>query len=247
MRIKKTLALVILVAAMVFAVPANAQFTAAWSGGCAPTTATAPMSFALDLLTGIVYSAGNGTGYVRQDFTLGVYQGVTATAITDANFNTLTGATAIKIPTGVANCANAHIRVRGSGVYTNAAASLLNVQLALCQVQGCASGTVVTPAGCLSTSTNQANNLTNGQFTFVCDLSTATTGTAGTLMAKSVGSYQLGAATTAALSAFADTATAVSAAVNLTVAEFFGVQFKFSTGNAGNTVTLQQVTAELVQ
>ncbi len=139
------------------------------------------------------------------------------------------------------------IRVHASGVYTNAAASLLNVEAMLCQTPGCGSGTIVAPAGCAVVTTNQANNLTNGQWTIDCTMTaTATVGSAGTLWAKGTVCANLGAATSAIVSCFADTATAASAAVNETVNEFVNIGFKFSTSNAGNSATVQEAAVEVL-
>jgi hypothetical protein len=63
-------------------------------------------------------------------------------------------------------------------------------------------------------------------------------------MAKSHGWFNLGATTASAMSSFMDTATAVSAAVDLTQDEYVVPQFKFTTSNAGNAATLQQMTIE---
>lgn len=187
----------------------------------------------------------NGTTIVSVTGLIGVYQGTTSTGITTGNFTALTGPTTQKIAAASANTANKVVTVRYGGVYTNAAASLLNTEVSLCTVAGCGSGTVLSPAGCVVTTTNQANNLTNGQFNATCTFIVASTGASGTLMAKSQGAFNLGSATSAVLSAFGDTATAVSAAVDLTVDEFVQPQFKFTTGNAGNSATLQYMTVEI--
>lgn len=171
---------------------------------------------------------------------LGVYQGTTSVPITDTAFHALIAAASdIPIPANLANINPRKIRCRGDGVYTTAAASLLNAELMLCTVSGCGSGTVVAPAGCAVTTTNQANVLANGQFTIDCSLTTTSTlGASGTFMAKSTVCANLGTATSAALSCFADTATAVSAAVDETVQEFLNPAFKFSTSNAGNSAII---------
>lgn len=263
--------------ALAFALPASAQFgtvgSVALSGAC-KYQPTLGVNVATGILyvcgTGHTWvspfnSTGtftnktfdtNGTGNVFKSkgttvsavtAPIGVFQGVTATAITDTNFNVLTGpAISVAAGTNGVNLANKALRIKFSGVYTNAAASLLNVDVALCTVSGCATGTVVAPAGCVVTSTNQANTLTAGQFEGECILITATTGAAGTLMAKSSAAFNLGATTAAVLSRFGDTATAVSAAVDLTVAEFIHPRFKYSTSNAGNTATLQALVVEVI-
>lgn len=181
---------------------------------------------------------------------LGIYQGTTSVGITTTNYTQLIAAASdIAIPASSIAVASTkkHIRIHAQGIYTNAAASLLNAEVMLCTVSGCASGTVVAPAGCAITSTNQANNLTSGQWTLDCTLtSTATVGASGTFMAKGVASFNLGAATSAVQSAFADTATAVSAAVDQTVAEYVNVAFKFSTSNAGNSAIVHSLSVEFV-
>ena len=178
---------------------------------------------------------------------LGAYQGTTAVPITDTAFHALIAAASdISLPANTVSTANRTIHVRGDGVYTNAAASLLNLEAMICTVSGCASGTVVTPTGCVVTTTNQANNLTNGQFNFDCSfVSTSTLGASGTFMAKATGCANLGAATTAVVSCFDDLGTAVSAAVNQTVANFLNIGFKFTTSNAGNSVTLLSASATI--
>lgn len=175
------------------------------------------------------------------------YQGTTSVGITDTAFHALIAAASdIKIPANTIAAAGKVVHVHGYGVYTNAAASLLNAEVMLCQVSGCATGTVVAPAGCAVVTTNQANNLANGQFEIECDLvSTSTVGASGTFMAKSHVCANLGAATSAVSSCFNDTATAVSAATDETVDEFVNVAFKFSTSNAGNSAIVHLAKVEL--
>ena len=180
---------------------------------------------------------------------LGSYQGTTSVPITDANFHALIAAGSdIQIPANLANISTRKIRIHGSGVYTNAAASVLNVRADLCTVSGCATGTDFAAAGCSVTTTNQANNLSNGQFSIDCTLTTTSTvGASGTLMAKAFVCANLGAATSAVQSCFEDTATAVSAAVDETVAEFINISFKFTTSNAGNSAILLEADAQVVR
>lgn len=171
---------------------------------------------------------------------LGTYQGTTAVGITDTAFHALAAAASdIPIPANLINTAGKAVKVHADGVYTNGAASLLNAEVMLCQTSGCATGTVVSPAGCAIVTTNQANNLTNGQFSLDCSLiASATVGSSGTFMAKGTACAELGSATTVAASCFLDTATAVSAAVDETKAEYVNIGFKFSTSNAGNSATV---------
>lgn len=168
---------------------------------------------------------------------LGAFQGTTSVPITTGNFTALLAATTdIAIPANLLNTNPAKLRCHGDGTYVNAAASVLNVDIQLCTVSGCGSGTVVAPAGCSVTSTNQANNLTNGQWTLDCTLTTTSTlGSAGTFMAKSTLNINLAATTAGPQSVFDDTAVAVSAAVDETVVEFVNPAFKFTTANAGNS------------
>lgn len=180
---------------------------------------------------------------------LGNYQGTTAVSITTTSFTALIAAASdIAIPGNTIVQAGQRLRIHAAGVYTNAAASLLNAEVMLCTVSGCGSGTVVAPAGCAVVTTNQANNLTNGQWTLDCELtSTSTLGASGTFMAKSIVSANLGSATTAVQSPFADTVVAVSAAVDETVTEFVNIAFKFSTSNAGNLATVNSASVDLVR
>jgi hypothetical protein len=175
--------------------------------------------------------------YANLTRSLGAYQGTTSVGITDTSFHALIAAASdITLPANLANVNPRKIRCHGDGVYTNAAASLLNVDLQICTVSGCGSGTVVSPAGCAVVTTNQANNLTNGQWSLDCTLTTTTTlGSSGTFMAKSTVCANLGTTTAAVSSCFQDTATAVSAAVDETSTEFFNPAFKFSSSNAGNS------------
>jgi hypothetical protein len=178
---------------------------------------------------------------------LGAYQGTTAVGITTANFTALVAAASdITIPANASGVAGKKIKIHASGVYTDAAASVLNAEIMLCTVSGCGSGTVVAPAGCAVTTTNQANVLTNGQWSIDCYLTTtATVGASGTYMAKGLVGANLGATTGAVQSFFQDTAVAVSAAVDQTVPEFINVAFKFTTSNASNFATADELSAEI--
>jgi hypothetical protein len=172
---------------------------------------------------------------------LGSYQGTQSVSITDTAFHALIPASSdILVPANLVSVAGHKLRIHASGVYTTAAASVLNVEVMLCTVSGCGSGTVVAPAGCAVTSTNQANILTNGQFWIDCSLtSTSTLGSAGTFMAKSELCINLGATTGAGCTDFLDTLAAASGAtVDETVPEFVNIAFKFTTSNAGNAATL---------
>jgi hypothetical protein len=172
--------------------------------------------------------------------------GFTALSIGNNTATALTNA-ACTLPAGILNTAGRHLRLRIEGEYTNAAATTLNADIRLCTVSGCASGTVVTPAGCDVVSASQANNVTDGQWIVTCDLVTVGTGASGTLNAKAVSCYNIGANTAAVLSCYADTATAVSAAVDLTVAEYLTVFWTFGTGNASNFAEINHMSVELMQ
>jgi hypothetical protein len=188
--------------------------------------------------------------YANLSRNLGQYSGTTSVGITDTAFHALIAAASdIQIPANFANINPRKLWIHGSGVYTNAAASLLNAEVMLCTVSGCGSGTVVAPAGCAVTTTNQANNLTNGQFKIDCYLTTTSTvGSAGTFTAKATVCANLGAATSAADSCFEDTsAGAASSAVDETVAEFINIAFKFSTSNAGNSAILNEAHVVVLQ
>lgn len=180
--------------------------------------------------------------YANLTRSLGSYQGTTSVPITDNTFHALVAAASdIKIPANQANINPRKFRCHGSGVYTNAAASVLNGEVMLCTVSGCGSGTVVAPAGCAITTANQANVLANGQFWIDCTLSTTSTlGASGTFMAKGELCVNIGATTAAQCTDWLDTATAVSAAVDQTVDEFVNIGWKFTTANAGNSATLHE-------
>jgi len=208
------------------------------------TTGNITISGATQNITGNILATPPGALlYADLTRSLGAYQGVTSVPITDNVFHALVAAASdIKIPANLANINPRKIRVHSSGVYTNAAASLLNVRIDLCTVSGCATGTDFAAAGCAVVTTNQANNLTNGQWSIDCTFTTTSTlGASGTLMAKALVCANLGAATSAVQSCFQDTATAVSAAVDETVDEFVNVSFKFSTANAGNSAIAHEL------
>lgn len=236
---------VLLVVAVALVLPASAQFGTVSNGPLTGNCASAP-TFGIDNTNGRNYFCPSKHTWTANESLLADYQGTTATGITDNTMDVLTGPTTLKLPGGSANALSKHVRVRFKGVYTNGAASLLNVQIATCTVAGCATGTTVQLAGCLVTSTNQANTASNAQFWAECELTTSTTGTGGKFMAKALAGFDLGADNTAALSFFGDTVTAVTAAVDLTVDEYLTPEFKFSTSNAGNSVTVQQATLELL-
>jgi|SRR5882672_9218146 len=206
-------------------------------GGCF-TTGNITISGATQNITGNILAVPPVTlGYADLTRSLGAYQGTTSVPITDTAFHALIAAASDpSIPANLANVNPRKITCHGDGVYTNAAASVLNVDIQVCTVSGCGSGTVVSPAGCAVTTTNQANNLTNGQWSIDCTLTTTSTlGSAGTFMAKSTVSANLAATTAGPYSVFPDTAVAVSAAVDETVQEFLNPAFKFTTSNAGNS------------
>lgn len=175
---------------------------------------------------------------------LGRKQTASSTSITNNTATALSGVEVL-VPAGLVNTAGKNLHVKVRGIYTNAAATTLKADVRLCTVSGCATGTVVAPAGCSIVSASQANNLTNGQFEADCELTTVTTGASGTFMAKGKAGYNIGANTAVALTEYADTATAVSAAVDLTVAEYINIFWTFGTGNAGNSVTPMSVNVEL--
>lgn len=200
-------------------------------------------------------SSASGLGFFNYNINIpfpgaiGAYQGVASVAITTGNFTALIAAASdVKIPANFLNVAGKKVRVHGSGVYTNAAASLLNARVDLCTISGCATGTDFAAAGCAVVTTNQANNDTNGQFSIDCTFTTTSTlGASGTLMAKALVCAQLTAATTGVQSCFQDAVLAVSATVDETVDEFVNISFKFTTGNAGNSAILNEMTVELVK
>lgn len=176
--------------------------------------------------------------------TPGTYQGTASVPITDTAFHALIAAASdISLPAASIGVPGKTFRIHADGVYTTGAASLLNADVLICQISGCASGTIVSPLGCTIATTNQANVLANGQFTLDCTMiATATVGASGTFMTKGTACANLGAATSAVLSCFADTATGVSPAIDETKAQFINIGFKFTSSNAGNSATLGALT-----
>jgi hypothetical protein len=190
---------------------------------------------------GMYNGAGSvSLGGLAQNY--GTYQGTTAVGITNTSYTPLIASGSdIALQAGTQGVAGKHFHVRASGVYTNAAASLLNAEVLVCQVSGCATGTTV--ALCPITTTNQANDLTNGQWYLDCVLTaTSTVGTGATYMAKGTLGANLGSATTAAISFFGDTTTAASSAFDQTQTEYVNIAFKFTTSNAGNSATVDELT-----
>lgn len=234
------LALLLALATGIMVPSAQAQFGTTQNGALTGGCPYAPVN-GIDNLTGLIYGCANNHVWTDGHTAFLPFQGATATAITTANFTVLAGPGANqKISAGMLNQLGKTVHIHYSGLYTTAAASLLNAEVSLCTVNGCGSGTVVSPVGCVITTTNQANVLANGQFDVNCDFTTSAIGSAGTVMATSVGNFQLGTATSGALSPFAHLATGVSTAIDLTVDQFVAVQFKFTTSNAGNAATLLQ-------
>ena len=198
---------------------------------------------------GVLMICGDSaTGLMKTQFaggtinTTGLYGVICAplqstTAVPDTTSNFTSGGTlTCKMPAGTA-AVNKVYHLHAEGVYTNAAASLLEGRWAICTASGACGGTVV--GVCDVPSTNQANNLTNGQWTDDCELTIAATGATGNAIAKSRFEANLGAATTAVLSRFQDTSTAVSSNFDTTQDEFLVFQWKFQTANAGNAFTVQ--------
>jgi hypothetical protein len=213
-------------------------------GGQCFTTANITISGSSQDITGNINAVpAPALMYANLARDLGSFQGTTSVPITDANFHALIAAASdITIPANTLNINPRKITCHASGVYTNAAASLLNVRIDLCTVSGCATGTDFAAAGAQVVTTNQANNLTNGQWSIDANFtSTSTLGSSGTLMAKALVCANLGAAVTAVQSCFQDQATAVSAAVDETVTEFANVSFKFTTSNAGNSAIAHEM------
>jgi hypothetical protein len=197
-----------------------------------------------DIRTGNpVFYQWNGSSYATAGPStplLCSYEGTTSVPITTGSTDTAIGPSCL-IPAGYANQANKTLVVKGFGNYTTGASSALALKVALCTVSGCGSGTVVKPTGCVITSGAQTNAIT-GQFDFECDLVTAATGASGTLMAKSADDFQIGASNAAGLTRYGDAATAVSAAVNLTTAEYVQVFFSFSASNGSDAAVLNLLT-----
>lgn len=210
----------------------SATYTLAWTGG----------SLIIPL-----YGSGLAQGLSGTVSPIGNYIGTTAVNITTTSYTYLGGP--ILVPANSANYQNRRIRVHGSGLFTLAATSVLNVEISFCQVSGCASGTVVTPAGAVFTTASDANTASNQQWGIDETFTTSglDSGSGGTFMAKGTACINVsGTAAANASSCFQDVSTAVSAAIVLTANEYIQVAFKFSTSNSGNYATLSDLSVEFV-
>lgn len=160
----------------------------------------------------------------------------TTTAQATANVATAQNLVAFALPAGKITKANKTFRIKGSGTYSLGAASTVAFGVKVCTISGCATGTVVTP--CLFTTASNTNTSVTSTFNFECTVGTVTAGASGTLLGKGVLAIEVGAANTTAATVFGDVTTAVSAAIDLTAADFIQTQVTFGSANASNTATL---------
>ncbi len=160
----------------------------------------------------------------------------TTTAQATANVSTAQNLVAFALPAGKQSKANKTFRIKGSGTYSLGASSTVAFGVKVCTISGCGSGTVVTP--CLFTTGSNTNTAVTSTFNFECTVGTVTAGASGTLLGKGTAAIEVGAANTAAATVFGDVTTAVTAAIDLTAADFIQTQVTFGSANASNTATL---------
>jgi hypothetical protein len=144
----------------------------------------------------------------------------------------------LALSAGYLNTSGQPFQITGAGVYSTVALQTptLEFKVKLCTVSGCGSGTVVTLVDITTTATLAAVTNNNWFISFLA--ATSTTGASGKLEIHGPAIVDLGATTATADSAFGDTNTAASGAIDLTAALFLDFTLAFSTNTASpNSVT----------
>jgi hypothetical protein len=159
-----------------------------------------------------------------------------ATVVTATNPSAVANLMAFTITGGALNTTNKTILVKGSGSYTTASAQTptLKLDVVLCTVSGCGSGTVIT----LGTFTSAATtaSVTN-TWHLECLVGTAATGATGTLESQCESSIQLGATGGVLTPERRTTAnTAASSGIDLTGTVYLTFRATLSSSNASNNV-----------
>ena len=145
-----------------------------------------------------------------------------------------------KIPAGALNVAKHRIEVELAGVYGANATDTLIVNVKLCQVSGCASGTVITLAA-TGTVTMSAATAQGWSLRIGCNLFTA--GASGTIDCQGIpGALFFSALTTVIVDDVMNSATST---INTTVDEFISASAQWSSTNAANTITLRNFSAKV--
>ena len=192
---------------------------------------------------GVLYGAIAGASGIRMPnggFLMGVLTNTAAyTPITGAGCGAATEcffaiAADGKIPAGAINAANHALEIELAGVYGANATDTLALNLKLCTVSGCGSGTVVQVA---TTGTVTMSAATAQGWSARVRCNVFTSGASGTLDCQGVpGAQFFSALTTAIVDDIVNTGTST---VNTTVDEFLSVSATWSSTNAANTITLR--------
>jgi len=200
--------------------------------------------------SGQLYGAIAGAAGIRMPnggFLMGVLTNTAAyTAITGAGCGAATecffaiGADG-KITAGAINAANHALEIEVAGVYGSNATDTLALNIKLCQVSGCGSGTVVQVA---TTGTVTMSAATAQGWSARVRCNVFTSGASGTLDCQgSPGALFFSALTTAILD---DIVNAGTSTVNTTVDEFVSVSATWSSTNAANTITLRNFSVKIL-
>jgi hypothetical protein len=201
--------------------------------------------------TGILVS-GNATGCAAPVGTSGPFSGtyscVNLTPVTvSANVATDQLLMACTIPAGTLNSLNRVLRIKADGLYSTPALSTSQMTMSakLCTVSGCGSGTVITLAAIQSGALGSLA-VTNNAIQLSLGAGVQTAGASSVYETHGSLLIDLGAATTAADSVYADTNTAVSSAINSTVQLFLQITGAFSSASASNSMTERMLTVDSV-
>jgi len=145
-----------------------------------------------------------------------------------------------KIPSGAINAAKHRIEVELAGVYGANATDTLQVQVKLCQVSGCGSGTVVALAT-TGTVTMAAATAQGWSLRIGCNVFTS--GASGTVDCQGIpGALFFSALTTVIVD---DVVNAGTSTISTTVDEFLSASATWSSTNAANTITMRNFSAKI--
>lgn len=161
---------------------------------------------------------------------------------TDQNMMTLT------LAAGCLNSVGRTMRVYTVGVYSTAAASssAQTLEVKLCTVSGCGSGTVIDLCD-ITTSTLGAITVANNTWKLECMATTQTGGASAVFERSGTLTMDLLVGNAAADSIFLDpNATAVTSAIDSTASLFLQISGAFSAASASNTMTERQLVVEML-
>jgi len=232
---KKLASIAVLAIAVLAPFTAAAQFARVTSGpDTTPTCLNAgPNTLQLDSSSNVVQSCGSAQKPQTHQTSLAAVGAQTAvTSVTTAQ-----SMYSLALPARIQNTVGRTLRICGYGVYTSPGTTTPTITIQL--TEGGITPVAVTSAAVSSTAS------TNMPFQFCFDLTTAATGSSGTLEAHGQVSINISANTPAAAAAtYNDTNTAVSSTLDLTAANTLAVQVAAS--STITSVTLRQLTIELV-